>query len=130
MDEKGYIYLVKQFRYALGKDSIEIPGGGSDKQEKPLAIAQRELLEELGIKAKRWMHLGFINSLTSTVVHREDLFLAQELAFYTPSPDETEELMLVKLKFTKALDMVMKSEITHGPSCVLILKANEYLRKR
>jgi len=130
MDEEGNVYLVKQFRYALGKDSIEIPGGGLDSQEKPLDIAKRELLEELGIKALQWIHLGFVNSLTSTVVHREDLFLARGLEFHTPSPDETEELTMVKMKFSEAVKLVMQSHITHGPSCVLILKTNEFLRSR
>jgi hypothetical protein len=35
----------------------------------------------------------------------------------------------MKVKFENALKMVMESKITHGPSCVLILKAFEYLKK-
>ena len=42
----------------------------------------------------------------------------------------TEKIDILKVKFDDALRMVMKSEITHGPSCVLILKASEHLRKQ
>lgn len=128
LDEKGFVYLVKQFRYGLGKESIEVAGGGVHKHETPLEAAKRELREELGIKAKEWKHLGFMSALTGTISHREDLFLAQELTFLETQLDDTEMIEVVKMPFMQALAMVKKSDITHGPSCVLILKANEHLR--
>ena len=37
---------------------------------------------------------------------------------------------MIKVPFTEAVRMVMESEITHGQSCVLILKAKEYLAEQ
>ena len=57
------------------------------------------------------------------------LFLAQELRQVEASPEGTETIRRVRVPFEKAVEMVMASEITHAPSCVLILKAARHLAK-
>lgn len=45
------ILLVRQYRYALGRETLEIPAGKLDPSEKPEKCAGRELLEETGYEA-------------------------------------------------------------------------------
>jgi ADP-ribose pyrophosphatase len=45
------ILLVRQYRYALGRETLEIPAGKVDPREKPEECAGRELLEETGYEA-------------------------------------------------------------------------------
>jgi len=45
------ILLVRQFRYALGRETLEIPAGKLDPSERPEECAGRELLEETGYEA-------------------------------------------------------------------------------
>ena len=45
------ILLVRQYRYALGRETLEIPAGKLDPSEKPEECAGRELLEETGYEA-------------------------------------------------------------------------------
>ena len=45
LNEKGEIYLVRQYRYALDRELIEIPAGKLEKGEDPFAAARRELGE-------------------------------------------------------------------------------------
>ena len=52
LNEKGEIYLVRQYRYALGKELIEIPAGKLEKGEDPRRALRRELLEELDMTAE------------------------------------------------------------------------------
>src|ERR1043165_2310091 len=54
LDEQYNTWLVGQFRFATNNYSWEIPEGGGLLNEPPLAAAQRELLEETGLKADRW----------------------------------------------------------------------------
>ncbi len=55
----GRIVLVRQFRYATGRELWEIPAGTCDKQgESSDDTARRELAEEAGLKAQRWTRLG------------------------------------------------------------------------
>ena len=49
------IALVTQWRYTLGRISVEIPTGGSEASDPSmLAAAQRELREETGLSARSW----------------------------------------------------------------------------
>jgi len=52
--------LVEQFRYPIGKRSLEFVEGGLDAGEDPLAGAIRELKEETGMRSNQWKKLGFL----------------------------------------------------------------------
>ncbi len=128
MDETGQVHLTRQFRYALGNESVEVVSGALDEGEAPLAAAQREAKEELGIEAEVWHELGRMDALTSNVYAPVHLFLAQRLTFSSPEREGSEKMDSVRLPFHVALQMVLHSTITHSPSCVLLLKADHWLR--
>lgn len=128
LDDKGFVYLTEAFHYAIGKKSIEVASGGIDKGEKPLVAAKRELKEELGIKAGEWIDLGTMDPFTTVVKSPAKLYLVRKLVF--GPPEDTEIIKVFKIKINKAVEMVMKSKITHGQSCVLILKAWEFLKQK
>ncbi len=122
-NSKGQIYLTKQFRYAIGKESIELISGGIDGEESPLEAAKREVKEELGIEADEWTAMGMLHLETSIIKGPAYLFTAHHLHFTATDPDDTEDITGFKVSLEKAVEMVMNNQITHGPSCVLILKA-------
>ncbi len=128
LDENGFVYLTQEFHYAVGEETIEVVSGGIDEGETPLQAAKRELVEELGIEATEWTDLGLVNPFTAVVYSPANLFLAQNLSFSKSNQEGTETIKLVKVKLEEAVHMVMESKITHGPSCVLILKAKNYLK--
>ena len=84
----------------------------------------------MGAKADEWIDLGKMNPFTTVVKSPATMYLARGIQFFKANPEGTEKIDLVKVKFDDAVKMVMDSEITHGQSCVLILKASEYLRKQ
>ena len=43
--------MVRQYRYALGRETLEIPAGKLDPARSPEECAARELLEETGYGA-------------------------------------------------------------------------------
>jgi 8-oxo-dGTP pyrophosphatase MutT (NUDIX family) len=128
MDEEGFVYLVDEFHYALGKNDMETISGGREANENYLDAAKRELKEETGIEAKEWVDLGITEPLTTFLNCPQKLFLARKLSFSKSNPEESEDIKLVKIKFEEAVQMVMESKILHAPSCVLILKAEKYLK--
>ncbi len=129
LDDQGYVYLVKEFKYAINKDSVGVPCGGIEGMEPPLETAKRELKEELGITAKKWKYFGMIYPFTSFIFSEAHLFLAQDLEFGKPKADDVEILEPVKIKFEKAVEMVLNNKIDHMPSALLILRVKEYLNK-
>ncbi len=102
LDENGFVYLVKEFRYALGRESIETAGGGIDKGEDDLSAAKRELHEELGILAEDWVDLGMLDPFTNAIAATSHLFLARKLKFVSSEPESIEVIEMKKMKFEEA----------------------------
>jgi ADP-ribose pyrophosphatase len=129
-NSKGQVYLTKQFRYAIEEESIELIAGGIDEGEEPLLAAKREAREELGIEADEWLPMGVMHLETSTIKGPVYLYKAHHLHCTDTDPDDTEDISGFKVSLQEAVDMVLQNKITHGPSCVLILKAGMREGKR
>lgn len=126
--EDGYVWLVKEFKYGIGRESLEVISGAIDGTESPLQAAQRELAEEIGATGSEWLNFGFIDPFTTVINCPNHLFLVQGLTWGDTHSDAGEVLHTVKLKFTDVLEMVEKSEITHGASVALIYKTAKFLK--
>jgi ADP-ribose pyrophosphatase len=129
LDEEGFVYLVKEFRYALGREDVAVVAGAIDAGEEPFETARRELREELGIEAEEWTELGRLHHSTSQVDSSTTLFLARKLRFTEKEEDASEEIETVRMPFTEAIRKALDGQFTHASSCVLILRADDYLRK-
>ena len=127
VDGEGFAHLVRMFRYAVGKDSVEVVQGGLEEGEEYEPAARRELKEELGIEAEELIDLGLVDAVTSQVYSPARIFLARGLTFGDTDTDATESLTPLKFKLEEAVRMVMGGEITQGISCALILKAKLFL---
>ena len=127
LDGEGFAHLVRTFRYAVGKECVEVVQGGAEEGEEPEASARRELKEELGVEAEEWIDLGLVDAITSQVYSPARIFLARGLRFGEPDTEPTEDLKPLKVKLDEAVRMVMEGEITQGISCALILKASRFL---
>jgi 8-oxo-dGTP pyrophosphatase MutT (NUDIX family) len=122
IDDEDFVYLTKQFRYSAGKETLEVVAGGIE-DEKPLDAAKREAKEELGITAEELIELGTIQLDNSIIKAETTLFIARKLTFGKTDRDESEEMETVKIGFREAVEKVLNGEITHAPSCVLLMKA-------
>jgi ADP-ribose pyrophosphatase len=123
IDEEGNIWLVGQFRYPVNEYSWEIPEGGGSLQIDPLLSAQRELLEETGLKAAEWTELMRLHLSNSATDEYAIVYTARGLTFHTAEPEETEVLQVKKLPFDEAYRMVMDGQITDAITVAAILKA-------
>lgn len=96
--------------------------GGVSLGKDMLDGAKRELKEETGIIADEWqdiLHLAVSNSVTD---QRAIIYLARNLSFTPPEPEETESLQVKKVPFAEAFQMVLDGTITDGMSVAAILK--------
>lgn len=122
LDENFDTWLVGQYRYPLDQYSWEIPEGGGPLHEDPLKSAQRELLEETGITANKWTEIQRLHLSNSVSDELAIIYLARDLSLGEPSPEETEQLIIRKLPFREAFNMVMRGEITDSLSVAAIFK--------
>jgi len=123
VDGEGNVYLVKQFRYVVGRTSLEVLAGSVEEGEEPLRSAKREAKEEVGIEAEKWTDFGQVDMDMTIVKNVVSLFIAENLKIGEPNREGTEEIETVKMKLSEAVEKVLSGEITHAISCGLLLKA-------
>ncbi len=122
LDDKHNTYLVGQFRFAINEYSWEIPEGGGPLDIDPLESAKRELLEETGLVAHEWTAILKMHLSNSVSDEYSIIYLARQLEQHTPMPEEMEQLVVKKLPFEEAWQMVEKGLITDVMSVAAIQK--------
>lgn len=122
LDDDFNTWLVGQYRFPLNQYSWEIPAGGCPVNSDPLQTAQRELLEETGMKAGLWIEIQQMHLSNSVSDELAIIYLARSLSFGTAEPEETEQLQLEKKSFNEAYQMVVDGKITDSLSVAAILK--------
>ena len=128
------ILLVKQYRYPIGGEVIELPAGKLDsRSEDPQHCAQRELREETGYIAQRWTKLITMMTTPGFCDERLHIFMAQGLSL-SPQGQSLEEgeqtIKLLRVPLAEAVAMVERGEIADGKSIAGILLGERKLRRQ
>jgi len=129
LDEELNTWLVGQYRYPLKAYSWEIPEGGGPLAEDPLDSAKRELLEETGLSATNWMEIQRMHLSNSVSNELAIIYVARGLSEGVSEPEETEQLIVRKMPFEAAYQMVIDGTITDSISVAAILKTKIILQQ-
>lgn len=122
LDDEYNLYFVKQFRYPYMEIVTELPAGKLEKGEDPFEAGKRELKEETGATAKKYVDLGKLYPTPGYCGEIIHMYLATELEFGDRNPDEDEFLEVYKIPLSEAVEMVMKGEIRDSKTQTMILK--------
>lgn len=107
--------LVKQWRHAEGRLTVEFPGGVADRGEDPMVTAGRELLEETGYKPGKIIKLGSVSPNPALFMNHLHVFLADELEYTgKQSLDEDELLEFMTLPIKDVINDYGNEEYTHA----------------
>lgn len=118
LTESGKIALVRQYRTALDRVTVEIPAGKLEPGEDPLDCAKRELKEETGFVPGRIAYLTTIASscgFSDELIH---LYLATQLSFEGANPDEDEFLNVDLVDVQELVDAVLDGKIEDAKTVV------------
>jgi ADP-ribose pyrophosphatase len=97
VDVDGMVALVRQPREAARKQLLELPAGTLEEGEQPLESARRELAEETGLTGGTWRELAAFYTTPGFCRERMHLFAAEGVQSGPASPEEDEQLELVRL---------------------------------
>ena len=86
------VLLVRQYRYAVGEETLEICAGLIEPGEDPAEAAGREMQEELGVKAATVRKIGAFYATPGFCTEFMTLFLAEGLTESTLPQDEDENV--------------------------------------
>ena len=129
LDEENRVPLVRQFRYPIQRELLELPAGKLDHgpEEDRLLGARRELSEETGLEAEEWIYLG--SMLVSPGFCDEELhmYLARGLHQVGQHLDEDEFLNVEYRSFDELVRQVMDGTITDAKTVAATLKVKVLL---
>lgn len=118
-------FFVKQFRYAVDEELLELPAGKIDLGEDHYNTAYRESQEEVGVKPLELHYLGFFYPTCGYSTEKIHLYYTENYEMHKLSLDEDEFLEPLKIKLDKAYQMIADGEITDGKTIIALLKYKE-----
>jgi ADP-ribose pyrophosphatase len=112
------ILMVRQWRYAIGRETLEIPAGKIDPGESLRECARRELLEETGFNAQNLFSLfryypaiGYSNEVI-------EIFAASELTKTSEKLDEDEIARVELVDLDHVFDLISRGIIQDGKTVI------------
>ncbi len=124
------IVMVRQYRHSAGDFLLEVVAGRMEPGESPLTAARRELAEETGYRAKRFVKMMNVFPTPGFVTERVIAFCATGLTLGPTNPDADERIENKPLPLKTLLDMIHKGNIHDMKSVACILYYARFLASR
>lgn len=129
LTDEGRVCLVRQYRTALDRVTVELPAGKLDPGEDPEHCARRELLEETGFKAEK---LALLTSIVTScgfsdeVIH---IYMATGLTFAGSDPDADEFLNVDLVDTAEFVDAALDGRVEDAKTVVGALALDAISRR-
>lgn len=115
--------LVKQFRYPITRETLEIPAGKLDPGESPLDCAARELKEETGLFGGELIKIGSLVTTPAFTNEEIHLYLSKNPSMGSSDTDEGEFINTVILSLEKVMLWIEEGKIKDAKTITAFLMA-------
>ena len=105
------VLLVRQYRYAVHEATLEVCAGLIEQGEDPAQAAEREMQEELNVKAGKLFRIGEFYASPGFCTEMFTLFLAEELEESSLPQDDDENVSVVEIPFKDIPIMIREGKI-------------------
>ena len=124
---EGKILMVRQYRNAIDRYSLEIPAGKKDSpDEDPYACAKRELEEETGYRSDDLEHLVKVVTAIAYCNETIDIYVARNLKKTAQNLDEDEFIDVEAYEPGKLKEMILNGQLQ---DCKTVAAISAYLCK-
>lgn len=128
--QDGHLLLVRQYRHATGRITLELPAGNIEPGEELEASALRELQEETGYEANELVRLCSVYSTPGFSDEELHIFFASSLNLLKQNLDDDEFVEVLAVPWEQAINMVWSGEICDAASVAGILAVDSYMKNR
>ncbi len=119
---EGKILMVRQYRNALDRYTLEIPAGKLDAPDEPkIKCAYRELEEETGFRCEKLEYLLSINTTIAFCDEYIDIFLARDLIPSKQHLDEDEQIDIEEWDLKDLQELIYSGKMTDGKTVAAIM---------
>ena len=125
-DDDLFVYLIEHFCVGTERRELMIPGGQREESDTLIQAANKELQEEIGYASQ---DISFLLNITSPgyVVGSTNICLAKDLYPSSLVGDEIEDILVKRLLYQKALDMITEGHITDYKTVIGLLYVQSLL---
>ena len=130
IDDNDNVLLGSQFRQAIDRELLEIPAGGIEADEDPLAAMRRELREETGFLPRKVERLGGFYSAPGYCSEYLHLYLATNLTHSPLYAEDTEGISLVRIPISEIPSLIAAEKIIDAKSIAGLLTFLEFRKAK
>ena len=130
IDGDNNVLLVNQFRKPVERELLEIPAGGIEPGEDPVATVRRELQEETGYLPRKVERLGGFYSTPGYCTEYLYLYLATDLVPSQLRAEDTENIRLVRVPVGQISRLIASGKICDAKSIAGLFTFLEYQKRR
>lgn len=127
----GKILMVRQYRNAIERETLEVPAGARDSvTEDTLVCAVREMEEETGYKSDKVSKLLELRTTVAFCDERIDVYLAEDLYKGQQHLDEGEDIQVEAYELSVLLEMIYSGKIQDAKTVSSILAYANKMRNK
>ena len=129
LKENNQVVLVRQYRYPINTELLEIPAGTLERGEPPDTCARRELKEETGFVCNELTKIFECYIAPGYSTEKIHFYIAKKLVRELSNPDEDERIKVEEFPLSEVLEKIRNGEICDAKTICAIFRTLDFIQR-